>query len=136
MVGAVQSAGLEMPVCEVLLVDDDAAQREMYRRRIERAGFRVRLADSADAAVEQVRTACPGAVVQDIAMPGRDGLSALQELVAIEATLPVIINTAYGDYAENFLAWAADAFVRKSAEIAPRINAISRAVGPQKPTGG
>ena len=113
---------------EVLFVDDDEAQREMYRRRLERAGYRVRLADSADAATEEVRAHPPEVVVLDIAMPGRDGLSCLQELLDIEPALPVIINTAYPGYAENFLSWAADAYIEKSSDLEPLLNAIEGAV--------
>ena len=114
---------------EVLLVDDNAAQREMYRRRLERAGYRVRLAESADAAADQVRARPPQVVVLDIAMPGRDGLSALQELLDIEPAMPVIINTAYPAFSDNFLAWAADAYVEKTAEVGPLLRAIRGAVG-------
>ena len=114
---------------EVLLVDDDAAQREMYRRRFERAGWRVRLADSADAATEQVRARAPQAVVLDIAMPGRDGLSCLQELIDIEPSMPVIINTAYPSFTDNFLAWAADAYVQKTTDPGPLLSAVREAVG-------
>ncbi|MFW5867568.1 MAG: response regulator [Armatimonadota bacterium] len=114
---------------EVLLVDDDAAQREMYRRRLERAGWRVRVADSADAATREVRTRPPQAVVLDIAMPGRDGLSCLQELIDIKPALPVIINTAYPAFVDNFLAWTADAYVHKTSDPGPLLSAIREAVG-------
>ena len=113
---------------EVLFVDDDAGQREMYRRRLERVGYRVRLADSADVAAQEVRARRPQVVVLDIAMPGRDGLSALHELLAIEPTLPVIINSAHSCFTDNFLAWAADAYVAKSPEIGPLLRAIEGAV--------
>ncbi|MFO8079290.1 MAG: response regulator [Armatimonadota bacterium] len=109
---------------EVLFVDDDAAQREMYRRRLERAGCRVRLANSADAATAEVRERPPHVVVLDIAMPGRDGLSCLQELLDIQPAMPVIINTAYLSFTDNFLAWAADAYVEKTADAGPLISAI------------
>jgi DNA-binding NtrC family response regulator len=114
---------------EVLFVDDDEAQREMYRRRLERAGYNVRLADSADAATEEVRERPPEVVVLDIAMPGRDGLSCLQELLDIEPALPVIINTAYPAFTDNFLAWAADAYVTKTSDPGPLLSAIQTAVG-------
>jgi len=113
---------------EVLFVDDDAAQREMYRRRLEREGYSVRLADSADAAANQVREKAPEVVVLDIAMPGRDGLSCLQELLDIEPAMPVIINTAYPSYTDNFLSWVADEYVEKSSDPGPLLTAIKRAV--------
>ncbi len=119
---------------EILFVDDDAAQREMYRCRLEREGFRVRLADTADRAAMEVRECAPALVVLDIAMPGRDGLSALQELLDIAPAVPVIIHTAYPAFADNFLTWAADDYIEKSADLAPLLHAIERALV-QSPSG-
>ncbi len=116
------------PAC-ILFVDDDPNQREMYQRRLERQGYRVDVAESADVAVERLRRERPQVVVLDIAMPGRDGLSALQEFLDIDPSVPVIIHTAYPGYAENFLSWAADAYVEKSADLDPLLAAIENAVG-------
>lgn len=112
----------------ILLVDDEANQREMYKRRLERAGYQVRLAENAEAAVEAVQSQRPEVVVLDIAMPERDGLSVLYELLDLDPSLPVIINTAYPAYADNFLAWAADAYVEKSVDIGPLLSAIEQAL--------
>ena len=112
----------------VLLVDDDESQRQMYCLRLERHGYDVRQASGADAAVEALREKRPDVVVLDIAMPERDGLSALQEFLDIEPSLPVIIHTAYPSYADNFLAWAAEEYVVKSMDIAPLVEAIQKAL--------
>lgn len=121
---AEQSCGHGADSIEILLVDDDQAQREMYSRRLERNGCRVRLADSADGAAAAVRDRVPDVVVLDIAMPGRDGLSALQELLDIAPALPVVIHTAYPAFADSFLAWAADAYIEKCSEIRSLLDAI------------
>jgi DNA-binding NtrC family response regulator len=112
----------------ILFVDDDPNQREIYQRRLERQGYRVELAESADCAVTKVREQRPQVIVLDIAMPGRDGLSALQEFLDIDPSVPVIIHTAYPGYAENFLSWAADAYVEKSSDISSLVKAIEEAV--------
>lgn len=111
----------------ILFVDDDPNQREIYRRRLERQGYVVEAVDNADTAVNCLREKRPTVVVLDIAMPGRDGLSALQEFLDIDPSVPVIINTAYPGYAENFLSWAADAYIEKSADLDPLLNAIEQA---------
>ena len=113
---------------EVLFVDDATDQRELYERRLSRKGCRVRLAKSADEAATQVRRRRPDVVVLDIAMPGRDGLTALQELLDIDPSLPVVIHTAYPAFADNFLAWAADAYIEKSADLVPLLEAIETSV--------
>jgi DNA-binding NtrC family response regulator len=112
----------------ILFVDDDAKQREQYRIRLERQGYRVCPADGADAAMEALRQERPAVVVLDIAMPERDGLSALQELLDADPGLPVVIHTAYPSYADNFLAWAADAYVVKSQDMTPLLEAVEKAV--------
>ncbi len=112
----------------VLFVDDDPNQREMYKRRLERRGYLVEVAPDADTAVDSVRRSRPDVVVLDLAMPERDGLSALQELLQIHPSLPVIINTAYPAYADDFVAWAADGWVEKSADLGPLLNEIERAL--------
>ncbi len=112
----------------ILFVDDDAKQREQYRVRLERQGYRVRVVDGADAAMEALREERPTVVILDIAMPERDGLSALQELLDADPGLPVIIHTAYPSYADNFLAWAADAYVVKSQDMTPLMEAVEKAV--------
>ena len=112
----------------ILFVDDEPHQREIYRRRLERHGYVVETVDNADAAVSRLREERPSVVILDIAMPGRDGLSALQEFLDIDPSVPVIINTAYPGYAENFLSWAADAYIEKSANLDPLLDAIKKAV--------
>ena len=114
----------------LLLVDDDEEQREMYRIRLERQGYRVCMAPGADAAMEAIREERPDVVVLDIAMPERDGLSALQELLDRDPALPVIIHTAYPSYADNFLAWAADAYVIKSTDMQCLLAALDEVINP------
>jgi DNA-binding NtrC family response regulator len=118
----------ESGVVRILFVDDDPNQREIYQRRLERHGYAVETADSADCAVDLLQRQRPSVVVLDIAMPGRDGLSALQEFLDIDPSVPVIINTAYPGYAENFLSWAADAYIEKSTDLTPLVSAIQDAV--------
>ncbi|MEA3401000.1 MAG: response regulator [Armatimonadota bacterium] len=132
MVDSDQVSAEESGDARILFVDDDPSQREMYRRRLERKGYEVQLAESADSAVAQLRRERPACIVLDIAMPGRDGLSALQEFLDIDPSVPVIINTAYPAYAENFLSWAADAYIEKSSDLEPLLDAIQSAVATQR----
>ncbi len=48
-----------MDVATLLLVDDDPNHREIYQRRLERRGYRVRLAESADEAVAAMQESTP-----------------------------------------------------------------------------
>ncbi|MFO8079955.1 MAG: response regulator [Armatimonadota bacterium] len=119
------------PVGEILLVDDDPNHRELYSRRLQRLGYAIRTAGSADEALEEVAASSPHVVVLDIAMPGRDGLSLLQELVAINPSVPVIIHTAYPAFRENYLTWTAEAYIEKSSNLQPLSRAIEEAISQQ-----
>lgn len=116
------------PTETILLVDDDPNHRALFSRRLERTGYVVRTASGADEAIDALKADMPDAVVLDMAMPGRDGLSALQEMVALKPTLPIIIHTAYPSYRDNFLAWAADGYVEKSQDLQPLVAAIETAL--------
>ncbi len=64
--------------------------------------------------MERVR---PDLVVMDISMPGMDGIEAMSRMLARDHKLPIILNTAYATYKENFRAWSADAYIVKSSDL-------------------
>jgi signal transduction histidine kinase/ActR/RegA family two-component response regulator len=72
----------------IVVVDDDGDTRELLQSVLAAAGADVRAAGSADEAVALVREATPDAVVSDIGMPGRDGLSLMNELRSSAGLMP------------------------------------------------
>jgi two-component system, NtrC family, response regulator GlrR len=80
----------------ILLVDDDAALRELIALRLETSGFRVEVVDSAEAALARLALARPDAVLTDIQMAGMDGMALFRAIHARDPTLPVIVLTAHG----------------------------------------
>lgn len=83
----------------VLLVDDDAAIREIAQLSLERIGnWSVTAVASGQAAVEVADTSPPfDAVLLDVMMPGLDGrqtLSLLREREVVRAATPAIFLTA------------------------------------------
>ncbi|HSC26303.1 MAG TPA: response regulator, partial [Vicinamibacterales bacterium] len=64
----------------VMLVEDDEGTRDGYAEFLERGGFRVAQAASAEDALSQCGTQVPDVVVTDIALPGRDGFALAAEL--------------------------------------------------------
>jgi CheY-like chemotaxis protein len=46
-----------------------------------------------------------------------DGIEALGRILADDKRIPVVLNTAYGTYKDNFMSWAADAYVVKSGDL-------------------
>ena len=59
----------------------------------------------------------PDLVVLDIVMPGMDGIEILGRLLSHDNKLPVIFHTAYTGYQDNFMSWAADAYLIKSSDL-------------------
>src|SRR5580693_6262915 len=83
----------------LLLVDDEALNRDMLSRRLEHHGFRVDVAGDGPSALKSVAARRPDLVLLDIMMPGMTGVEVLQALrVTYPANqLPVIMVTALKD---------------------------------------
>lgn len=82
----------------ILVVDDDAASRDMVAATLRAGGATVVTAESADAAEGMLRARPFDVVVCDIAMPGRDGLSlirAVRDDAALRSTAAIAL-TAHG----------------------------------------
>jgi diguanylate cyclase (GGDEF)-like protein/PAS domain S-box-containing protein len=79
----------------LLVVDDDALNREMMMRRLSRRGFKVASADSGEAALNWVKQNPVDLVLLDIEMPGTSGLDVLSVLRQsyTPAQLPIIMVT-------------------------------------------
>jgi DNA-binding NtrC family response regulator len=80
----------------VLVVDDEAYVRESLAAVLSRRGFSVRTAASVAEALAPDNLAGLDAVVTDLKMPESDGLALVKALAEREASLPVIVLTAYG----------------------------------------
>ena len=64
----------------VLVMDDDASARTLIGRVLGKRGYRVVEADTADRAVEVLRTTAVNAAVLDVRLPGESGLTVLSPL--------------------------------------------------------
>ncbi|MDP3584013.1 MAG: sigma 54-interacting transcriptional regulator [Thiobacillus sp.] len=80
----------------ILVVDDDAALRELITLRLEANGFRVEAVDSGEAALAQLALTRPDAVLTDMQMNGMDGMALFRAIHARDPALPVIVLTAHG----------------------------------------
>ena len=80
----------------LLLVDDEAANRELLRRRLSRAGYEVREADSGRTALSMIEQEVFDLVLLDVLMPEMDGLETLEHIRRSRSVseLPVIMATA------------------------------------------
>jgi DNA-binding response OmpR family regulator len=78
---------------KILLIDDDALLRRSLAFNLERTGYLVSSAASAEEGLEHVQHALPDLVLLDIGLPGMDGLDALRQL-RTDVGAPVIFLTA------------------------------------------
>lgn len=86
----------ELKPADILVVDDNAANRELVAGYFDGTDHRLRFAENGREALEQIRTRQPDVVLMDIRMPEMDGHMALAELRKLPGTelLPVIAVTA------------------------------------------
>ncbi len=101
----------------ILVVDDEAANRELLEAILERAGYKVSLAPDGPAALAQVASDPPDLLLLDLLMPGMHGQEVIRRLRDDPATasLPIIVVTAVGQVTvkEATLTGGADDFVTK-----------------------
>ena len=110
----------------ILIVEDAANQCLLYREELRREGYDVLTASDGREALSMVELSRPDLVVMDISMPGMDGIESMSRMLAKDHKLPIILNTAYATYKDNFRAWSADAYVVKSSDLSELKGAIAR----------
>ncbi|CAO3438758.1 Sigma-54 dependent response regulator [Azospirillum doebereinerae] len=118
------------PKPSVLVVDDEEGMRSFLSRALERRGWRVETAGSAEDGARVLERVHTDLVILDIALPGRSGLDWLKELVGAGFAGEVILITAFADMntaIDALRAGAAD-FVLKPFRIEQILNSIDRCI--------
>jgi CheY-like chemotaxis protein len=80
----------------ILVVEDDPATREMFRRAAENHGWKVTEAENGLVALERIRQEMPGVILLDLMMPEMDGFTFMEELRRQPEyrQIPVVVITA------------------------------------------
>ena len=81
----------------ILVIDDDAAVREMFRDILEEEGHRVVTASDGKAGLLLAEEKGVDLVFLDLKMPGMNGAEVLRQLRAAKPNLPVTVITAFAD---------------------------------------
>jgi len=102
---------------KVLCVDDDLSLLRLYQEELAEDGYKVILAKDGKEALKKFEKESPNVVVMDIRMPVMDGIETLTAMLGKDRQVPVILNTAYPQYRENFMTWGAEAYVIKSSDL-------------------
>ncbi len=91
---------------QILIVDDDRWFYELLERQLVAAKYDVASAENGVAAMKQIDSNPPDAIILDMFMPGPDGLVLLHELQSYSdlASIPVILCTnSVPDVPQNIL---------------------------------
>ena len=78
-------------MANLLIVDDDANTLASLSRAFRLAGHEATVCDNASRALELIKTQRFDVVLSDVVMPGKDGLSLLEDLRAQGAAVPVVM---------------------------------------------
>src|SRR3954454_10382570 len=114
----------------ILIVEDDAAMREMLREALEDDGYAVETAVNGRAGVERVQKGGIDLVVSDVKMPEIDGLDMLREIKAVSPSTYVITITAFGsiDTAIRAVKLGAFDYITKPFEVDQLILSVEKAL--------
>jgi len=121
----------------VLVVEDEKKTASFVRKALQAESFAVDvMANGEDALLAATGTPFD-AIVLDIMLPGRDGLSVLRQLRERKNTTPVLLLSARGEVNERVegLNLGADDYLPKPfelAELVARVRALVRRVGENK----
>jgi DNA-binding NtrC family response regulator len=81
---------------KVLVIDDEAAMREVLEMRLKQWGFEVVVAKNAAEALAKADSEAPDAVISDLVLPDSSGLDLVERLQGGSEHRPVIMITAHG----------------------------------------
>jgi DNA-binding NtrC family response regulator len=114
---------------QILVVDDEASQREILRTILASEGYRVEVAESVAEAIQKSEQKRFDLVLTDLRMPGVDGLSLVGRLTREDPPTLVILMTAYGsiDTAEQALRQGAFDYLTKPLEREELLLIVARA---------
>jgi DNA-binding response OmpR family regulator len=116
---------------KILVVEDERKIATFVQRGLKESGFVVDVVHRGDEALEIILEQVYDAVVLDIMLPGRDGLSILRVLRERDNCVPVLILTARGEISEKVegLNLGADDYLAKPFsidELVARLRALIR----------
>jgi heavy metal response regulator len=123
----------------VLVVEDEKKTASFIRKALRAEGFAVDVTHDGEDALHLATTVAYDAIVLDIMLPGRDGLSVLRQLRERRSGVPVLLLSARGEVNERVegLDAGADDYLPKPfalAELIARVRAMGRRGGDARAT--
>jgi DNA-binding NtrC family response regulator len=115
----------------ILVVDDEKPQRDILQEILTTAGYDVTSAASGEAALKFAKERSFDLALTDLKMTGIDGIELLQQLLALDSSIIVILLTAHGtiDSAKDALRRGAFDYLQKPFDRDVLLATIKRALG-------
>ena len=114
----------------ILVVDDSQDMRDLIQRLLERAGYRVVLAEDGQASLTQAKLHHPDLILMDLSLPDMDGWEAVRHLRKMPEfrTTPIIAVTAHVSplEAERAMAAGCSAHLGKPFDTRVLLQSIAR----------
>jgi CheY-like chemotaxis protein len=121
--------GLKNTPPKILIVDDEAGNRDILTRMLQSVGFQTEIAVNGEDALAKVNVFEPNLILMDVFMPVMDGLQATERLreTKVSLKLPIIATSAgaFAQQRENCLAAGCNGFVSKPIKLEVLLKEIS-----------
>jgi CheY-like chemotaxis protein len=117
----------------ILVVDDEESVRLLCREVLREEGYKVIEARDGAEAVRKVKQEKPDLVILDIQMSRMGGIEALPKILRKRRNMPVILYTGYARYREDFITWAADAYVVKLPDLTELVEKVKQLLSARTP---
>lgn len=122
---------------KLLVVDDEAAMREVLELRLSQSGFEVQVAANGEEARDLIEQFEPDIVLSDVVLPDTTGVQLLADFIESDADRPVILMTGYAtvDSAVEAMKHGAFDFLTKPLDyrqLEKTLDAAGRNIGRRK----
>ena len=120
---------------KILIVEDDKKIAELLADYLEQSNFNVSILKRGDTVISEVRLNPPDAILLDIMLPGKDGMTICREIRAF-SKVPILMLTAKVEEIDRLLGLelGADDYICKPfspREVIARIKAVLRRSNPE-----
>lgn len=115
----------------IFVVEDEPKIAALLADYLSHAGYQPQIIADGNAVLPAFRAQAPDAVLLDVMLPGKDGLTLCRELRALSATLPILMVTARAEEIDRLLGLelGADDYIVKPfspREVVARVKAVLR----------
>ena len=115
---------------KILVVEHEPNLRRLYQVELARGGDVVVTVENGTDAVREIQQERPDVVVLDAGPPPDGGLEVVERMLALDRTIPIVLNTTYRSYADEALGWAVDAYVDKSSDATELCDRVQELLSP------